>query len=73
MRWEFDKHGRARSTQRGIPGTLVDIVLENYDQQRAGRVEDTLIRTGDVDDARLSVLFWAGEPAIVHSVWWESS
>ncbi len=69
-KWVFDEHGRMRAAMRAVPGVLVEIVITRWGDEREGKTPGTFIRTGIANGGRLAVLFWPGDPIVVHSVWW---
>ena len=71
MRFLFTDHGRLRALQRGVAGQEVELVLKAYDDERDGWIPGSRMRTGPIDGRRLAVLFFPGDPIVVHSVWWE--
>jgi hypothetical protein len=72
VNWTFDPHGRQRAAIRGIPGSLVEIVINYGKSERDGKIPGSAIKTGKVNGDRLEVLILdpSGDPLIVHSVWW---
>jgi len=70
MNWSFDDHGRLRASMRSVPGVLIDIVFRTGQDVGFGKTEGTSIREGRVNGGVLGVLYWPGDPAVVHSVWW---
>jgi len=71
VEFRFDDHGTMRSLERGVSGAEVEVVPQHYDEQYDGWIAGSKVRVGKTDGKRLAVLFFPGEPTVVHSVWWE--
>jgi hypothetical protein len=66
--WEPTRKMRNKMLFRTVPGELVDHILENYFDDRPAKVPNAWQRDAFVGGEIWRVVYYEGDPMIVHSV-----
>jgi hypothetical protein len=70
--WVPTEEAQIKMKARGIPGALVDEVLDEGEDAKPGKVPGSQKRDLTLEDGRtVRVIFFPGDPDIVFSVQWK--